>query len=195
KILDPAIISAKSCIIDIGGHKGMFAIYARCLNEKVPIFVYEPEEENFRDLKENLKINHLKDIYPHSQAVTGHNGEGVLYISPDSHNHSFIPYSPDAPSKKVNTTKLETIFDRLAKKGITTCDVLKVDAEGAEFEIFAATPPEILKKCGTIIIEYHNYQPGHNETTLKNHLTTAGFRVKSFPSRYDKRFGLIYAGR
>ena len=49
-------------ILDIGAHIGCFSVYARKLNSVSPIIAIEPEPNNFELLKENLKINHCKDV-------------------------------------------------------------------------------------------------------------------------------------
>ena len=47
---------------------------------------------------------------------------------------------------------LQQIFDR---HGITRCDFLKMNCEGAEYEILYRTPPEYLRRVERIALEYH----------------------------------------
>ena len=51
KIRDNAIV------IDIGAHIGVFSIYAQRLAKNVTVYSYEPFDESFRLLQENIRIN------------------------------------------------------------------------------------------------------------------------------------------
>lgn len=180
KDLEPIIKNATSQIIDIGGHTGMFAIYARTLNPSVPITTYEPGQENFTTLKENLKQNHIKNVQAKNLAISDKQGQATLYLSEDSHNHSL--------TKKTDKTQV-TQTTTLARIIKTQTDLVKIDAEGAEFEIIESAPLETLRLIKTIYIEYHRSDP----TPLTQKLQKAGFRTKTAPSHYDKTMGFILA--
>jgi len=59
KISEAAIAQAKHPILDVGAHVGLFSLYARLLNPNVEILAIEPEEKNFKILKENIKQNKI----------------------------------------------------------------------------------------------------------------------------------------
>lgn len=192
RYLEDHIKKAKNCILDLGGHKGYFTIYGRCLNPQVPIYTFEPEERNFQELKKNLKRNHIENVVVKQLAVAGTSGNTTLFVGEDSHNQSLIPFD-NAEKQRAQSTTLEEIFEKLEKRGLSRCEVMKMDVEGSEFEIIEATPSEILKKVNSIYIEYHKYLPEFNELKIKSFLESVGFRVKVFPSSLDRRMGFIYA--
>ncbi|MFH1533562.1 MAG: FkbM family methyltransferase [Nitrospirota bacterium] len=180
KDLEAIITKATNQIIDIGGHTGMFAIYARTLNPNVPITTYEPGNENFKTLKENLKQNHIKNIQAKNLAISSKQGQATLYLSEDSHNHSLTK-----KSDKTQITQTTTLAHIIKAK----TDLVKIDAEGAEFEIIESTPLETLKLIKTIYIEYHR----SDSTSLTQKLQKAGFHTKTKPSHYDSSMGFILA--
>lgn len=188
------IKNAKTAILDIGGHIGTFELYVRALQERVPIYVYEPLLENYEVLKANIKTNHLKEVFPSQQAVAGQVGDITLHLSDNNHNNSIhTPYSEDnKKTVKVQATTLERIFH---KHRITHCDLLKIDCEGAEYEIFENTPTEIFAKIGAIFMEYHEHF-GRSHKELVKMLEAQGFKVKNHqPSRYSKTLGTIFLSR
>jgi FkbM family methyltransferase len=194
KLLVPIIKNAKNYVLDIGGHKGMFSIYAGIINPQVNIFAYEPEENNFKSFKENLKTNHIKNVFPKSVAIGKASETRLLFISEDSHNHSFINEENTKGNAKVQTQSLAEIInkaEKTTKKNI--CDLLKIDCEGAEFEIIESTPVEILKKIAQIYIEYHSYNQEMDPQKIKAKLQSANFKVEIKKSNYDKRMGSIFA--
>lgn len=206
--IEPQIKNARALIVDIGAHIGLFSLYASALNQNVKILSYEPEEENFKNLKENLKQNHIQNVTAKNLAVAGKEGIATLYISEDSHNHSLDKNAkgirPGANScsrhstgndncflgRKVQATTLDKILSTHA-----VCDLVKMDCEGAEFEIVSSAQPETLKKVKRFFIEYHEYTEGNSAQTIKRILEKNNFKVQITPSRYDKRMGMIDATR
>jgi FkbM family methyltransferase len=187
KSLEEIISNAKNPIIDIGAHIGLFSIYVRTLNTDVIIFDYEPEENNFKALKENFRLNHLeKNMVAKNLAVGESEGVKTLYVSQDSHNHSLVQSTER--SQKVQATTISKI---LQKAG--TVDLVKMDCEGAEFEIIKSMTKEDFGKIKNIYIEYHEYLPELKSAELKKIFEQNGFKTKSSPSHYDKRMGFLFA--
>jgi FkbM family methyltransferase len=224
KILDPIIKNSKNCIIDVGAHIGLFSVYANTLNPNTKIFSFEPELENYKALKENLQLNHCKNISPKNLAIGAVEGKQTLYLSSDSHNHSFLNLNKDIDAAKDNstqnistktkqtkngsinapqpnptsisiqTTTLAKILKHdLPKLGIESCDLIKMDCEGAEFEIIKSIPKGIFSKIKHMYIEYHEYAETLRNADLKSILEKNGLKVKIFPSYYDKRIGFLLA--
>jgi FkbM family methyltransferase len=190
KLLDPAITKAKTLILDIGAHTGYFAIYASALNPTTQILSFEPELSNFKLLKENLKQNRIHNAKAKNLAVAGKEGTRTLILSEDSHNHSLIEEAANNPKETITiqTTTLDKILSNA-----TTCDLVKMDVEGAEYEILAATQPETFAKIKTLFIEYHEFTPDQNHKTLTRTLEKQGFKTQTQQNHYDKRLGYIIA--
>ena len=140
------IIGEASVILDLGAHIGCFSIYAGVLNSGAKIFSFEPEERNFALLKENLKLNNVNAVVK-NVAIGGVDGNRELYLSSDSHNHSLIG---SGEGKKVFVRSFDGLIEKLG-----LVDLVKMDIEGAEFEIFENVSDESLGKIRSIYIEYH----------------------------------------
>ncbi|PIZ75530.1 hypothetical protein COY05_03770 [Candidatus Peregrinibacteria bacterium CG_4_10_14_0_2_um_filter_38_24] len=195
-VCDEVMRKASGAILDIGAHKGYFSIYASVLNSVVKIFAYEPEEKNFVVLKENLKMNRVKNVFAKNVAVNGNDGMCELFLSEDSHNHSVVG---KGVSKKVNCVSLQTIVEKhLAREGCGFVDLVKMDCEGAEFEIFESLDSyvggtEIFKKIKSFCLEYHEFLPEMRAERLVNILKKYGYKVEVKKSHYDSRMGMIWA--
>jgi len=197
KCLDEIIRGAKNCVVDIGAHKGFFGIYASLLNPNVRIFAIEPQSENFTAMKENIHDNRIKNVICKNVAIGKSDCERELNLSDDSHNHSFVKGEGSVGIEKVQTVSLNTVFERyLMKAGIDHCDLLKMDCEGAEFEVFSGDlDAKILRKINNIYIEYHKFEEGVTETIIEQILSKNGFKILKKPSHYDSRMGFILARR
>lgn len=192
RILDDLLVSAKDAVIDVGAHKGLFMAYVRALNSEVPIFAFEPEENNFSFLKKNLARNHVKGVIVKNLAVSNVAGQCKLYLSFDSHNHSLVAANEVVGEKLVQCTTLEEIF---RKNKIEQCSLVKLDCEGSEFAILDGLSREIFARIGTFYIEYHSLTEGMRPELLREILQKNGFKVQVRESPYDKKFGFILARR
>ncbi len=137
-------------IHDGGANIGLFSIYAYANYPKALITCYEPDEENITQLKLNLKANQIdatvisKALWSKSAELFFHPGES--YSGFVSEEKSPYPISCICPS-------------------ITDNSWLKLDIEGAEYEVLpalfrAACKPSIIS------IEIHDFR-GRGGSLLK----------------------------
>jgi hypothetical protein len=54
----------------------------------------------------------------------------------------------------------------MRRLGITRIDLLKLDIEGAEFDLIAATPNQILQRINQITVEFHDFKPAFRNREL-----------------------------
>jgi len=179
-------------VIDIGANIGGFSIFAAMEAKGVKVFSYEPTPETFSTLIKNIRINNLENfIYPFQLGVAKTVGKGTLFLRPDgcdtsntliNRNNLFIDKNN---SLCIQTITLKDIFKN---NNLERCDFLKIDAEGAEYEILFNTPPDYLQNIKYIALEYHR---GYEEIVffLKRH----NFSVWQKPT--SKTEGFIWAKR
>src|SRR5262249_52066747 len=127
-------------VVDVGANVGTFALLAsRAAGPSGRVVACEPDPENFALLLRNLRDNGCANVIPAKVAVAGVAGKLTLHSGEQGGFHSLyaarLPGSPR--SCEVEALTLADVFDRF---GVGRCDFLKVDCEGAEFEIFPALP-------------------------------------------------------
>lgn len=181
-------------IVDIGANLGCFAIYAarQCDNPNVRIFCFEPVESNFRVLQENIRSNSLEGrIMPFKFAVAGSSGERTIMRADSPINSFEISYG----SSKTESVICTTIPEIIESHGLSEIDLLKVNCEGAEYEIFEKCPKRDLNRIRRIRLEYHNLDnERRNGVWLKKWLEENEFRVIRFSCDRGKS-GFIWADR
>ena len=143
-------IKNNDVIIDVGGHIGLFSLYASQFCKTGSIFTFEPMPENFQLLSENVSLNNLSNLKIFNLAVSNSNSSRKLYLNEDAAGHSM--FSESSQSITVNSISLKQIFD---DNDIIHCDFLKLDCEGSEYEIIKNLPKEYFPKIKKMIIEYH----------------------------------------
>ena len=67
-------------VLDLGAHKGSFAVRAALAGPKTRVHAVEPEPENLRYLNANIALNRLENVVVHAAAVSADPGEALLYV-------------------------------------------------------------------------------------------------------------------
>ncbi len=182
-------INDNDIILDIGGHIGLFSLYVSQKCNKGKIFCFEPVTTNYEILLENIKSNKLSNIFPHNLAVARTTNHVVLNINKDESGHSMFRIGEK--SIKVKSISLK---DFIIKNKIDKCDLIKLDCEGAEYEIIDSIPNDYLSKIDKFIIEYHfeNEKPELVKKLIEKLKLNSYNIVKK---EWSDGMGLIYAKR
>lgn len=188
------VIAPGDVVIDIGAHIGTFSVWAAQKAGSGHVYAFEPDPENYALLEENKNLNHLTNLHIVNSAVSEKRGQARLFTS-DYHNmtHSFLEVGTRA-NTLVDTLSLEDI---LQEYGLKRVHYLKIDAEGAEYQILLSTPSTILERIDKIFIEYHDYlKHGYNYKDLTGYLAENGFQTELGASAFHRhilKMGLIMA--
>jgi FkbM family methyltransferase len=140
-------------IIDGGANIGTASVFFANKFPKAEILAVEPNDENYELLCKNTKA--YSSVQCYHGAIWDAN-EDIYITNPESLAAGFtVERSADNTTLKGNT------IDTLLKlKNWKTVDLLKIDIEGAEKEVFAADI-SWLKGVKLLIIELHDrYKPG-----------------------------------
>ena len=143
-------IKNNDVVIDIGAHIGLFALYASQFCKHGTILCYEPIKENYELLLENISLNKITNIKSFNLAVSKEKTPLKIFLNNDESGHSMFGNSENFIL--VNSTSLDEIFK---KNKITQCEFLKLDCEGAEYEIIQSLSPEVFPRISKMVIEYH----------------------------------------
>ena len=186
-------LSEKPVIIDVGAHVGSFSIHAANKYPKATIFSFEPDDLNYEKLIKNVTINNIKNVISFHKAVGNIDGMTLLY-SDNAGNFGTCGSSSmivGPKSKQVLSTKLESIFK---ENQIETCDLLKMDCEGGEYDIILNSKKEIFARINSIILEYHTVST-HEISELEQSLKNYGFQVTRISNDVGDKFGFIHANK
>lgn len=145
--------SAHPVILDIGAHIGTFSLLCTMKYPGASIYAYEPCLDSFQILEKNRKINNLERLQIFRMAVAGKTGTVKLFHSKENGNWGHSITMALSPSfEVVKTTSLEEI---IVQNNIDFIDLIKLNCEGAEFEILFNTSRDALRKIGLGLILYH----------------------------------------
>jgi FkbM family methyltransferase len=120
-------------VFDIGANMGAFTMLAAFYAKKGKVYSFEPEEENFKLLEENIKLNNFNNIKATRKAVSNKKEERDFFLSNTNvGGHSF--YSSRGDKRiKIQTISFE---DFIKENKIEKIDFLKLDCEGGSMTFF-----------------------------------------------------------
>lgn len=170
-------LSENAFIIDCGSHIGMSIIFFKSICPSSRIIGFEPDAMNYDLLMKNMSYHHLKNVKIINKAVWTSNT--TLNFDMEASMSSHIIESSE------NGTKVETcrLSDYLDEK----VDFLKIDIEGAEYEVLKDIAPK-LKYVSKLFVEYHGtFQQNNELVEMLDILVKNNFRF------YIKETGPIYA--
>lgn len=156
-----------SVIFDIGANVGVASVLLAEHFPKARIYSFEPVPDNFELLKRNVAGR--PNVMPVQLALASDSGGREIIYSPDGLNlggSSFFQRgaSADTPRMQVATA---TPAEFMRAQGIERVDLIKVDTEGAEYEILTSFDTEALRQVSWIVGELH----GENDFELLAYLS------------------------
>ncbi|MCL4797988.1 MAG: FkbM family methyltransferase [Burkholderiales bacterium] len=180
-------ISPGDTVIDIGANVGCFAlIAARRVGPTGRVIAVEPDERTFRQLERNIELNDATNVTARCVAIGGYRGSIPFFIRSDSALFNSI-YSHPQHVAASRTVPMITLADLMSEEAIDACRYLKLDCEGAEYDIVESLTSEVSGRIAQITLELHRIQ-GKDPGVLRKKLQDLGFARAS-------ESGLLYYRR
>jgi len=141
-------------IIDCGSNIGMSILYFKMLYPRANIIAFEPGEETYACIEENIRLNRLESVEIHKVALSNIEGNIDFYYDEDD----------------VGSLTMSSVYERMPKQKRTVSavllssyidseiDFLKMDIEGAEFNVLQELHEKnklFFVQC--MAIEYHHH--------------------------------------
>lgn len=139
-------------IIDGGANVGFASVFFANAYPQAKIFAVEPEKSNFQMLAQNTRA--YKQVVAINAAIWHTNCD--LYIDNKINKKSAIQVNQrqQDTNEKVNGLTIEELMKTYSKSD--NIDILKLDIEGSEKELFESNCESWLSKVDTIIMEVHD---------------------------------------
>jgi FkbM family methyltransferase len=149
-------------VVDLGANIGLATVFFGLKYPHTKILSVEPNEGNYVAMVTNTAALGGRSHKEHAAVWVR---DGLINLHTESEDGSPLGewgvQVSEAPSRNESLTrcfKLPTVLD---KAGFDTVDILKVDIEGAELEVFSNGAEEWLPRINLIVIETHDrFRPG-----------------------------------
>ena len=124
-------LSPGKTFVDVGANLGIYALVAsRIVGPSGRVVAFEPAQQSFFLLKENVTLNRFTNVQIYRVAVSDRTGKALLYHGADPGQNSLgkdprLKYG----GEEVATQSLDIA---LGQASVERVDVIKMDVEGAE---------------------------------------------------------------
>jgi len=176
-------------IVDAGANIGLASIFYANRYPEAKIIAIEPEPSNYEMLTKNVAL--YPNVLPMKAALW--NSKANLYSSPVlTAHHAYQVRDRCAPDdeKLCATIPGLTVRDLMAKFAIDKIDLLKVDIEGSEKEVFQDAR-DWIQQVGVIAIEIHEFIRTGCIESVYNATANFELRWQSGETTYFAREGTV----
>lgn len=171
----PSLKIENPLIIDIGANTGLFSLRMKELYPKSRIYCYEPFRNNFEQLSRNIQLSNLKEVEMIEKGVGGTTRTEKLFLNKSNlGGHSL--YEQEARSSEYVSIEIIGIQDLMNTLSSGRIHLMKMDCEGAEYEIIKAINQELASKIEIILFE--STESVYDLSELTDHLKNLGFELE-----------------
>ncbi len=149
-----AAISPGDTVYDIGANVGIYSLLASSRTGPSGIvYAFEPQLRNVDFLRRHLTLNHVQNCTIIESAVC--NTEGTLRFSGVCWEPSMGRLSAEGEVEVSSTTLDKCVY---GQKGLRPPDILKIDVEGAEFDLLQGASRTLTEFHPKMFLETHGTQ-------------------------------------
>jgi FkbM family methyltransferase len=184
-------IEENPAVVDVGGHVGAFLVWLAAQHDGLTGVAYEPDPAAFSYLRENLDANGLAHVEARLEAV-GHESMDARLYRPLPGGGTSSLYAMDSERLGDSIPTSVVSFDAAASRFQREISLLKLDCEGAEYDIVLRGDAASLQRIRRIVIEYHPVE-GADPDSLVARLTELGFTCVKRSARSQDEGTLWFA--
>jgi len=162
-----------SCVLDVGAHVGSFALWVAERSE-CKIVAVEPNPIARKLLARNTAA--IRDrVKVVGAAIGGRPGSLTLFGFGEPSTSSLTEVAQRGDKVDVIVITLEQLID---ESGFQKIDLLKMDIEGQEQEVFHTITDSVLRRVRQVIVECHPHA-GTDVGAIREKLTSSGMMTYS----------------
>lgn len=200
-------------VFDIGGNIGeMSLLFSRFVGTKGKVHAFEASKSTFEKLKTVCDLAMRSQIVLNYNAVA--NQEGIMKLHVYDEAHSGWNSLADRPLEKygidVKPTHIEevqsiTIDSYCQQNNIEQIDLLKIDVEGAEYQVLLGSRKMLETqsiRCCVFEFGQTTFDMGNNPQQIKEYLENYGYKIQNvvkgnpiFPMNRDTAYFSVHVAK
>lgn len=198
-------------IVDAGANIGLFSIYMKQKYPGARILAFEPAPQTYDVLSRNLALNHISGVEALQYGLASEPGTMKLTYYPNlPGNSTLVPEEKQklyeeavkkrgrevADARFGGAQQVDVKLERLSRflDGVQAVDLLKVDVEGAEFEVIKGIDDEHWALVRNVVVE--TWEPSGIRPEIERLLESKGFAVSKEQAEWaPDKFCMIIANR
>jgi FkbM family methyltransferase len=177
-----AVLIDGKVFFDVGANIGSYALSLHRKAKK--IYAFEASKTNINYLEDNIRANGIDNIKTINKAISSEDNRNIkIYLSPDAGGNHSIYDKFDGKYENIKTITLDSFYHR---NNIEEIDIIKIDVEGAEFDVIKGANQTLNKFKPLLIIEFCSTNAsaaGFQLSDLYFHLKNLGYESYMIKNR------------
>lgn len=180
--------------LDVGAGLGAFSVDLARVAPGIRIHAFEPCASSYELLERNILGNGVRSVQPHCEALGAKTGTAALYFNSRRPHLATTVAGLEADRWDSSAVRVRSLEDVLS--GLPAAPVaVKLDCEGAEYDILLGAAEPVFSRIFLIVLEYHRRPAGPGPSDLVDFLAGMGYEVRTRPNPAHRHLGLLYARR
>ncbi len=172
-------------VIDIGAHIGRYTITSsKQIGKTGKVVAIEADPDNFQLLKRNIALNKLTNVLPLNYAVFSTRTRMKLYEQSASAKYNSLMLARAAESKNYVEVNADTLDNILKQNGVNQVNWIKIDVEGAEYEVLKGSAETLSGGNISLFVEIHNIDDPSHYHNVVGFLKYYNYEI-TFEQRYE----------
>jgi FkbM family methyltransferase len=164
-------VDRDAVVLDVGGQIGAFSLAMAGALPQGKVHVYEASPTSAGYVSRNVTANNLDSrVAVHACAMAGEVGTFTFVDSGTASGHNGLT-APEGLGSEV--TVPATTFDEAVKSAGGSVQIVKMDVEGAEYDIILRSDPASWADVRKVVMEYHPVE-GHTLEELTDYFAAVG---------------------
>jgi FkbM family methyltransferase len=170
-------------VLDIGANIGFYTVkIADAVGDKGCVIAFEPNPNMIKELNYNINLNGFHNVIVEEIALSDTPGLLNFYFPVEgTEAHGSLHTNPTFEHQKVAKVKADTLDQVISRLNLGDIDLIKVDVEGAEKQVFEGATqllsgkhkPAIIFECAEGLCSAF----GHNVYDVLRKLSDFGYRL------------------
>lgn len=151
------LASGGGALYDIGAHHGIYTVAWLCLGG-CSVEAFDPVTWHVDLIRQVAERNGVaKSVHLHTCALANYDGQGRLRLIEKDTSRAYLTQADDGVSELVSVHRLD---DLVQQQGLSPPAVVKMDVEGAEFEVLKGAQEVLETYHPALLIEVHTLRAG-----------------------------------
>lgn len=181
------VLQAGDCVVDVGAHIGYFTLLAATLvGLHGKVFAFELDADNANQLSANIALNNYAHVLPFQGAVGTANTTVQYFINADDEGgHALWNIGGQLANARsraqchTRSVEMMTLDTVLSKHELAAVKLIKISAEGAEYDVILGGIQTLIKyDVPYIVCRLHPFalrQMGQAENELRSFMGSLGY--------------------
>lgn len=186
-------VAPQAAVLDVGAQVGCFALAVAQSLPSATVQVYEASPTSASYAERNVRDNGLADrVSVHAAALAGEDGEFSMIDNGDASVHNGL-----TAGEGTRVTVPAVSFDNAvaaARAEGRSVELVKMDVEGAEYDVILRSSPESWSEVKAVALEYHPVA-GHSLAELLAFLEPLGLTPYRQEDGTEPGLGMVWLRR